>query len=69
MNIASNVIAKCGGAVRTAEIVGVKPPTVYRWTYPKERGGTGGLVPAKYQTTLLAAVPSLSPSDFFVEAA
>lgn len=67
MQIAEHIIEKCGGVNATAAILGVSPQAVYRWTYPKERGGTGGLVPAKYQQTLLASVPGLEPADFFTD--
>jgi len=48
---------------------GVDVSRVYRWTYPKNRGGTGGLVPAKHQARLLQlareAGRQIEPSDFF----
>lgn len=69
MNIARNIIDKCGGAARVAQLVGIDKSNVHRWTYPKERGGSDGLIPAIHQQKLLAAAKiegiDLSPDDFF----
>lgn len=52
-----------------ANMVGVSISRVHRWTYPKDRGGTDGLVPSKHQQPLLDKARelgiSLSPADFF----
>lgn len=68
-NCATKVIEKIGGPKAVADILGVDVSRVYRWTYPKSRGGTGGLIPAKHQSDLLIAARakglSLKPSDFF----
>jgi hypothetical protein len=42
----SRIIDKFGGARRLAKLLGFEPSRVYKWTYPKEKGGTDGLVPA-----------------------
>lgn len=43
---------------------------VRRWTYPADRGGTGGLIPAEVQTLLMGASRErgldLRPEHFFV---
>lgn len=67
---AENVIAKCGGHQTVAEWLDVDLSRVYRWTYPRERGGTGGLIPSKHQLPLLErarleGVP-LEPADFLL---
>lgn len=66
---AQHVIDKCGGVTRTAELAGVHQSWVYRWTYPKDKGGTGGRIPAEAQHNLLAAAHrgqiEISPADFF----
>jgi hypothetical protein len=67
--VALHVIEKCGGSQVVADMVGVDVSRVYRWTYPKERGGTDGLIPAQHQQTLLRearkrGIP-LEPNDFF----
>ena len=49
LNPASHIIALLGGPQATAELAGVHISRVFRWTYPKARGGTGGLVPAQHQ--------------------
>ncbi|SFJ68745.1 helix-turn-helix domain-containing protein [Methylobacterium brachiatum] len=45
---AEKIIAKFDGARSLAHAIGVKPSAVYRWTYPRERGGTGGYVPTAH---------------------
>lgn len=57
------------GVVVVSEITGVHSSRVHRWTYPKERGGTGGTIPSQHQQVLLdgalARGLGLRPSDFF----
>lgn len=75
MNPAQRVIEKCGGGemsrgvVVVSEITGVHSSRVHRWTYPKERGGTGGTIPSQHQQTILDGATErgidLRPSDFF----
>ncbi len=52
-----------------ADMLQIDVSRVYRWTYPRDRGGGGGLVPAKHQVTLLRAAAArgilLAPADFF----
>ncbi len=42
---ASKIIEKFGGARRLASLIGYRPSGVYRWMYPKGKGGTGGYIP------------------------
>lgn len=69
-NVAEQVIEKCGGHQAVAEMAGVHVSRVHRWTYPKERGGTGGLIPTQHQQKLLDEARDrgidLGPSDFFL---
>ena len=69
LNPASRIVALLGGPQTTAELAGVHISRVFRWTYPKARGGTGGLVPARHQQRLLdqarARGIALEPEDFF----
>lgn len=69
MSAAERVIAICGGVKRTAELAEATENWVTRWTYPVDRGGTGGRVPAKAQERLMRAAAeglvALSPADFF----
>lgn len=68
-NPASRVIKKCGGHRVVAEWLSVDVSQVFRWTYPKERGGTDGRIPSRHQEALLEAARAkeirLRPADFF----
>jgi hypothetical protein len=68
-NPAAQVIEKCGGPQVVAEILGVDVSRVHRWTYPKERGGSDGIIPTRHQQRLLDEARSrgieLEPADFF----
>lgn len=68
-SIAENVIEKFGDKATVANILGLSVTQIYRFTYPKKKGGTGGLIPAEHQQTLLnearARGIKLFPSDFF----
>lgn len=68
-NVAQIIIQKCGGPRAVADWLGVRLPTVYRWTYPKVRGGTGGVIPVEHQAPLIVAARvrgiNLNPDDFF----
>lgn len=49
-NQAEKVLHKFGGANRLARIfkqLGIKKnrSSIHRWTYPKDKGGTGGFIP------------------------
>jgi hypothetical protein len=79
MNPASRVISICGsgdfsrGVAIISDITGADRSRVHRWTYPKERGGTGGVIPSQHQQRILDwarenDVP-LRPEHFFEVAA
>ncbi|SOC45732.1 hypothetical protein SAMN05892877_117121 [Rhizobium subbaraonis] len=65
---AKSIIAKIG-IDKVSEITGKHVSRVYRWMYPKERGGTGGMIPQSEAPALLAYAKAnkieLSPADFF----
>lgn len=65
---ARSVIAKMG-VERVSAVTGKHISRVYRWMYPKDRGGTGGIIPQGDAFRLLAHARSegieLSPDDFF----
>lgn len=67
---AKTIIEKCGGAKVVARALGVDVSAVVRWRLPRDRTGTGGLIPAKHQAALLQhakdAGIDLTPADFFV---
>lgn len=66
---ARSVLAKIGGVDVAAKITGKHVSRVYRWTYPRERGGTGGVVPHDDATKLLDHAKQndidLRADDFF----
>lgn len=66
---ARSVILKFGGAEAGAEVTGKHLSRVYRWMYPRDRGGTGGLIPLQDAQKLLAVAATrgvaLRPDDFF----
>lgn len=80
---AERIIAKFGNARRlsqamdrVAKIGGNpnryrSPAVVYRWTYPKERGGTGGKIPSSAMDDVMAAARLegiiLTAEDWFGE--
>jgi hypothetical protein len=64
-SVAARVIEKCGGHKAVARALSVDPSWVYRLTYPKSRGGTGGIIPVWRYHQLMAAFPQLTPNDFF----
>lgn len=72
LNPAKSVIAKIG-LEKVREITGKDVSRVYRWMYPKERGGTGGRVPQDDAEKLLAYAKKnaieLTPADFFADVA
>lgn len=66
---ANTVITICGGFAATARMAARSEVRVRRWTYPKEKGGTGGLIPSDCQQVLLDVARSqgmdLRPEHFF----
>jgi hypothetical protein len=64
-SIAQRIITKCGGHKAVAEALNISLQRVYCWTYPRERGGTGGTIPSRHMIALRAAFPDLAADDFF----
>ena len=66
---AKTVIAKIGGVDVAASITGKHVSRIYRWMYPAEKGGTGGVVPHADARKLLdhskASGLDLHAEDFF----
>lgn len=65
---AKSIVAKIG-AQKCAEITGKHASRIYRWMAPREKGGTGGIIPFEDASLLLAyaekeGVP-LTPAEFF----
>lgn len=69
MEPAKTIIEICGGFDAVAEMVGRHQTRVRRWTYPRDKGGTGGLIPSDMQAPLLEAARKrgikLKPDHFF----
>lgn len=69
LNPAKQVIQICGGYEAVAEMTGRSTVRVRRWEYPRDRGGTDGLIPAECQRLLLIAARArgidLRPEHFF----
>lgn len=65
---AHKIIKKFGGARRLAYAAGLEPSRVYKWTYPKDRGGTGGMIPSSVVATIQVAAETagieLKPEDW-----
>ncbi len=72
-NPAEHVIEKSGGAQVVADWCKIDVSNVHRWTYPKDRGGSDGVIPARHQPVIIAkareAGKDVGPSDFFDRAA
>ena len=47
------IIGLLGGKKAVAYICRTSLSSIYRWTYPKERGGTGGNIPSRHHIPLL----------------
>jgi hypothetical protein len=71
MEPAHTIITICGGYRAVAEMTGRDETRVRRWTYPKEKGGTDGLIPTDAGQVLMGearkrGIP-LKPEHFFPE--
>jgi hypothetical protein len=65
---AATIVSRLGGDTAVAGIVSVHRTRVANWKRPKEKGGTGGLIPQRYHRSLLdhaaANALELSADDF-----
>lgn len=55
MEPAQSIINLCGGYAAVAAMVARSEIRIRRWTYPKDRGGTGGMIPTDMQKPLIEA--------------
>lgn len=64
---ARTVIEICGGVEAVAEALGRDQTRVRRYAYPKDRGGSDGIIPAAHQPVLLVKFRDrgLRPEHFF----
>lgn len=69
MEPAKKIINLCGGFSAVAGMTGRDVSRVHRWTYPRHKGGTGGIIPTDAQHRLLQEARSrgipLTPDHFF----
>lgn len=65
---AFSIIFRLGGLGIVQSVTGASRTRVYRWTQPKEKGGTGGIIPLNHAPKLLSYARetgvSLSANDF-----
>lgn len=70
-NVAKKVISSIGGVGRVQEITGLNRSQIHRWTYTKEKGGTGGIIPACWHMPLITGARELFkiqlPLDLFFD--
>lgn len=69
MEPAHTIIEKLGGEAAVSAATGTSYTAPYRWQHPREKGGTGGVIPQKHIPALLRLAVEqgidLSPADFF----
>ena len=53
MEPARSIITKLGGETAVAHVCGTALSAPYRWQHPRERGGTGGLIPQRHHRALM----------------
>ncbi len=64
---AERVIAAFGGNTETAQALGCNRSTIFRWTQPETKGGTGGRVPSTRQSAILAKAREMGISLFPID--
>jgi hypothetical protein len=66
---AGRVIKKFGNARRLAVLMGCDPSRIYRWMHPRDKGGTGGLIPSSAMEEVLKCARLsgiiLSPAELY----
>lgn len=69
MEPAQTIINLCGGVSAVAEMTGRDASSVHRWTYPRSKGGAGGVIPSDAASKLMAKARErglpLTPEHFF----
>lgn len=53
MEPAKTIITALGGARAVSELLGIHRSAVWKWSQPKEKGGTGGVIPIHHIPLLL----------------
>ena len=59
---AKKIIREFGGVKSLAKAINKDPATIYRWTYPKTKGGTGGFIPSSATAKIQLAANQLGIS-------
>lgn len=69
---ARSILAKIGGVEVASKVTGKHVSRIYRWTYSRAKGGTGGVIPHDDATKLLEYARQngieLTADDFFASA-
>lgn len=70
LNPAASIIEKFGGVEAVMNITQASRTRVYRWTQPRENGGTDGIIPTPHARKLLAHAEvdrriKVTAKDFF----
>ncbi|KKZ89033.1 hypothetical protein RPHASCH2410_CH00120 [Rhizobium phaseoli Ch24-10] len=68
---AASIIDRFGGPEAVQEITGADRTRVYRWTQPRDKGGTDGIIPLKPAQKLWAYAKANGielPADMFLSA-
>jgi hypothetical protein len=52
---AARVVAKLGGPAKVAKMLGITRACVYKWLWPVDRQGTGGIIPTGQMERLCLA--------------
>lgn len=72
MEPANTIIAALGGPSAVASRIGIHRTRVSKWKAPKDKGGTGGLIPQRHVPDLVKMGRErgvkLSPADFLAYA-
>jgi hypothetical protein len=53
MDPASSIIKRLGGEAAVSKLTKTAYTAPYRWQHPREKGGTGGVIPQRHHRTLL----------------
>ena len=73
MSPAQKVITRFGGVSEMARLTGIRANAIYKWTYGKDKGGTGGLIPGQNIPVIVDAAKTheipLDLADFGSDAA
>lgn len=68
MEPANSIITRLGGTAAVQKATSISRYRVWRWTQPREKGGTGGLIPQRHHVALLdyarATDVPLTAADF-----